>query len=120
MRGLALALVVFYIAIFSGCMNPIPNKFLTSNNYGFISQCAGIFDFGADYEIDDSKIYIFKENTRHIIYIKTEQNFVPTQIGAGLAGIVPIENCNDKWCKIYYPCDERGYFVKKDDIEKWY
>ena len=120
MNILTLALAIIWMAIFSGCMNPIPNKFLTSNNYGFISQCAGIFDFGVDYEIDDSKIYIFKENTRHIIYIKTEQNFVPTQIGAGLAGIVPIESCNDKWCKIYYPCGQKEYFVKKDDIEKWY
>ena len=61
MRILTLALAIIWMAIFNGCMNPIPNKFLTSNNYGFVSQCAGIFDFGADYEIDDSKIYAFKK-----------------------------------------------------------
>ena len=118
MRISALALVVFYIAIFSGCMNPIPNKFLTSSNYGFISQCAGIFDFKVDYKIDYSKIYAFKKNVHRTIYIKTEQNFIPTQINAGLAGLVPIESCNDKWCKIYYPCSETEYFVKKGDIVK--
>lgn len=118
MRILALALAIIWMTIFSGCMNPIPNKFLTSNNYGFVSQCAGIFDFGADYEIDDSKIYAFKKNVHRTIYIKTEQNFIPTQINAGLAGLIPIESCNDKWCKIYYPCYETEYFVKKDDIVK--
>lgn len=61
MRILTLALAIIWMAIFNGCMNPIPNKFLTSNNYGFVSQCAGIFDFGVDYEIDDSKIYAFKK-----------------------------------------------------------
>ena len=118
MKILTLALAIICIAIFSGCMNPIPNKFLTSNNYGFISQCAGIFDFEVDYKIDDSKIYAFKKNVHRTIYIKTEQNFIPTQINAGLAGLVPIESCNDKWCKIYYPCGQKEYFVKKDDIVK--
>ena len=31
---------------------------------------------------------------------------------------VPIESCNDKWCKIYYPCGDTEYYVKKDEIEQ--
>ena len=27
--------------------------------------------------------------------------------------IVPIETCNGEWCKIYYPCSDTEYFVKK-------
>ena len=31
---------------------------------------------------------------------------------------VPIESCDDKWCKIYYPCGDTEYYVKKDEIEQ--
>ncbi len=32
--------------------------------------------------------------------------------------VIPIESCDDIWCKIYYPCSDMKYFVKKDEIIK--
>jgi len=32
--------------------------------------------------------------------------------------VIPIQSCEGKWCKIYYPCGQKEYFVKKDNIVK--
>ena len=65
-------------------------------------------------KIDQKIIYKFKDAViRKIFYEDKEEFAYYDEI------VIPIQSCEGKWCKIYYPCGERGYFVKKDEIEKW-
>ena len=94
MRILTLALAIFSIAVFNGCASGVDNDFIVSTPGGYASTCETFF---SDYPIGVEKLYELKLS---ILF-----NFKNS-------------TCGDKWCKIYYPCDETEYFVKKDDIVK--
>ena len=119
MRISALALVVFCIAIFSGCKDLLlTNHFITYGNGGcYVSTCETFF---SDYPIGVEKLYELKSRNdlKAPIYIIKDGNFTIADVRKGIFGVVPIESCGDKWCKIYYPCSETEYFVKKGDIVK--
>ena len=119
MRILTLVLVIIWMAIFSGCKDLLlTNHFITyGDGGGYVSTCETFF---SDYPIGVEKLYELKSRNdlKAPIYIIKDGNFTIVNVRKGIFGVVPIENCNDKWCKIYYPCDETEYFVKKDDIVK--
>ena len=116
--------IIICIAIFSGCMAPnLDNKFVYSTSYGsygFASQCQKSFFGKADF-IDYEHIYSFNQYNKSKIYIFKDNKFKITDIFIGrcLFCVVPIETCNGEWCKIYYPCGDTEYFVKKDDIKQY-
>lgn len=97
------------VILFSGCN--ARNKFLILDR-GFKSQCGIYFHkkindkniYGAKNEF--LQIFILEDNQYKVVDIYQKYNF----------SVVPIEYCNNEWCKIYYPCDNTQYFVKKDDI----
>ncbi|MBQ3674200.1 MAG: hypothetical protein II923_01180 [Campylobacter sp.] len=114
-------LLVFCMLFLNSCS--INNKFLDWGKYGFVSRC----NYFSNKPISDEKIYISKNENYLDIYVYTDYKFTDnfyTKIDVfshhnGKLPIVPIENCNDEWCKIYYPCGDTEYFVKKDDIEQY-
>lgn len=111
--------IYFVIAvsfIISGCVNVFNNKFLIEDNNKFLSKCGGKY-FNRTI-IDEKILYRLKEYKK--IYEKQDNYFKIASNDLafiGIAGIVPIQTCDDTWCKIYYPCGDTEYFVKKDDIE---
>ena len=117
MRILTLALAIFSIAVFNGCASGVDNDFIVSTPGGYASTCETFF---SDYPIGVEKLYELKSRNglKAPIYIIKDGNFTIVNVRKGIFGVVPIESCNDKWCKIYYPCDKTEYFVKKDDIVK--
>jgi len=46
-------------------------------------------------------------------------NALNDTIQDGAQTTLPVESCDKTWCKIYYPCGEMEYFVKKDEIEPY-
>ena len=108
-------LLVFCMLFLNSCS--INNKFLDWGKYGFVSRC----NYFSNKPISDEKIYISKNENYLDIYVYTDYKFTDnfyTKIDVfshhnGKLPIVPIENCNDEWCKIYYPCGDTEYFVKK-------
>lgn len=119
MRILTLVSAIIWMAIFSGCKDLLlTNHFITyGNGGGYVSTCETFF---SDYPIGVEKLYELKSRNdlKAPIYIIKDGNFTIVDVRKGIFGVVPIESCGDKWCKIYYPCDETEYFVKKDDIVK--
>ena len=117
MRILTLALAIFSIAVFNGCASGVDNDFIVSTPGGYASTCETFF---SDYPIGVEKLYELKSRNglKAPIYIIKDGNFTIVNVRKGIFGVVPIESCGDKWCKIYYPCDETEYFVKKGDIVK--
>lgn len=117
MRGLALTLVVFSIAVFNRCASGVDNDFIVSTPGAYASTCETFF---SDYPISAEKLYELKSRNdlKAPIYIIKDGNFTIAYVRKGIFGVVPIESCGDKWCKIYYPCSETEYFVKKGDIVK--
>ena len=117
MRISALALVVFSIAVFNGCASGVDNDFIASTPGAYASTCETFF---SDYPISVEKLYELKSRNdlKAPIYIIKDGNFTIVDVRKGIFGVVPIESCNDKWCKIYYPCGQKEYFVKKDEIVK--
>ena len=112
-----------YVALLAGCT--LNNRFFAWGTKSE-SSCGFIFH---DY-IPDDKFYIPRGSEDFLdIYSRSksqksgeyEYKLVETlsHYYNKTSTTVPIESCDDKWCKIYYPCGERGYFVKKDEIEKW-
>ena len=112
--------IYFIVAIcfvFFGCAYPFNNKFILNYNNKFLSKCGGKY-FG-QIAINEKTLYRLKEYKK--IYEKQDNDFKIASNDLafiGIAGIVPIQTCDDTWCKIYYPCGDTEYFVKKDDIEK--
>ncbi|ERJ29391.1 hypothetical protein UNSW2_2012 [Campylobacter concisus UNSW2] len=68
-------------------------------------------------------MYIRKNTNVKIYFIQDEKYEIlqENQYEINTADIIPlpIETCDDTWCKIYYPCGDTEYFVKKDDIEQY-
>ena len=122
MKILTLALAIIWMAIFSGCKDLLlTNHFITYGERGdFYTSTCEMCSAGY-YPIGEEKLYQLKtrDGVRASIYIIRKGNFMAVKVLDGVGGILPIESCGDEWCKIYYPCGERGYFVKKDEIEKW-
>ena len=80
----------------------------------FAKHVDGAFYGECGEKIDQKIIYKFKDGIiRKIFYEDKEEFAYYDEI------VIPIQSCEGEWCKIYYPCGERGYFVKKDEIEKW-
>ena len=121
MKILTLILAIIWMAIFSGCKDLLlTNHFITyGNGGGYASTCETLF---SDYPIGVEKLYELKSRNdlKAPIYIIKDGNFTIADVRKGIFGVVPIESCGDKWCKIYYPCGQKEYFVKKDDIVKRY
>ncbi|WP_298704445.1 hypothetical protein [uncultured Campylobacter sp.] len=119
MKILTLILAIIWMAIFSGCKDLLlTNHFITyGNGGGYASTCETLF---SDYPIGVEKLYELKSRNdlKAPIYIIKDGNFTIADVRKGIFGVVPIESCGDKWCKIYYPCSETEYFVKKGDIVK--
>ena len=119
MKILTLILAIIWMAIFRGCKDLLlTNHFITyGNGGGYASTCETLF---SDYPIGVEKLYELKSRNdlKAPIYIIKDGNFTIADVRKGIFGVVPIESCGDKWCKIYYPCGETEYFVKKDDIVK--
>lgn len=123
--------VIICVMMLVGCMAPsLDNKFVFhvgSDKIGFISQCKHSFlseyFYSKDDIIDRKHIYNFIEYDNGKIYTFKDNQFIMTDvhrhIGMCYFCIIPIEYCNDEWCKIYYPCGDADYFVKKDDIKPY-
>ena len=122
MRASVLIFAILSMAILGGCKKYfIYNHFITYGERGdfYTSTCE--MRSAGYYPIGEEKLYQLKtrDGVRASIYIIRKGNFMAIKVLDGVGGILPIESCGDEWCKIYYPCGERGYFVKKDEIEKW-
>ena len=117
MKILILVSAIFSTVVFNGCASGVDNDFIVSTPGGYASTCETFF---SDYPIGVEKLYELKSRNglKAPIYIIKDGNFTIVNVRKGIFGVVPIESCGDKWCKIYYPCDETEYFVKKDDIVK--
>ncbi|WP_297941652.1 hypothetical protein [uncultured Campylobacter sp.] len=119
MKILTLILAIIWMAIFRGCKDLLlTNHFITyGNGGGYASTCETLF---SDYPIGVEKLYELKSRNdlKAPIYIIKDGNFTIADVRKGIFGVVPIESCGDKWCKIYYPCSETEYFIKKGDIVK--
>ena len=96
------------IILFAGCTS-IPSKFVENDDYGYVSKCG----FYIHESIDRKNLYLLKDDSRRIYIFKDNQYIISSD---QYSIIVPIETCNKEWCKIYYPCSDSKYFVKKDDI----
>ena len=110
--------IYFVIAvsfIISGCVNVFNNKFLIEDNNKFLSKCGGKYFNRAI--IDEKILYRLKENKK--VYVSQDNDFkiASDDLSIGISKIIPIQACDNEWCKIYYPCGDTEYFVKKDDIE---
>ena len=50
--------------------------------------------------------------------------FIPgTNMSRSTCGFIfhdPIQSCEGEWCKIYYPCGDTEYYVKKGEIQRLY
>ncbi|MCZ6160676.1 hypothetical protein [Campylobacter ureolyticus] len=100
----------------------IENKFLKYNDKYYMSQCYKECSFCEKYKINSDKIYTMNKENGSIYVLLNDGKFeklVNTEEYIGYYQIFPIENCDDVWCKIYYPCSDIEYFVKKDEIIKW-
>ena len=109
--------IITISVIISGCVDRFNNKFLFEDNNRFLSKCGG--EYFNQISINEKTLYRLKEYKK--IYEKQDNDFKIASndlVFIGIAGIVPIQTCDDTWCKIYYPCGDTEYFVKKDDIEK--
>ena len=99
---------ISFIFIFDGCSS-IPSKFVKTDKYGYVSKCG----FFIHKNIDKKNLYVLKDDNRQI-YVFSHNQYVAYNEYVGI--LIPIEHCNNEWCKIYYPCGDTEYFVKKDDI----
>ncbi|MDA3049386.1 hypothetical protein OFO03_04680 [Campylobacter sp. JMF_02 ED1] len=111
---------IYFIAticfVFFGCANPFNNKFLFEYNNRFLSKCGG--KYFSQITINEKTLYKLKEYKK--VYIKQNSDFKIASNDLsfiGIAKIIPIQTCDDIWCKIYYPCGDTEYFVKKGDLE---
>ena len=104
--------IIFCIMVifFLGCN--ARNKFLILDK-GFRSQCGIYFHE----KISNEKLYVPKDEFLQIFVLKHNEYKIVDSYEKYYFSVVPIEVCNDEWCKIYYPCGDTEYFVKKDDIE---
>ena len=82
---------------------------MKTDRQGYVSKCG----FYAHENIDRKKLYVLKDNNKKV-YVFSNNQYLMSNENVGI--LMPIENCNDEWCKIYYPCGDTEYFVKKDDI----
>ena len=115
-------LSLVYVALLAGC---------TLNNHFFAwgtkseSSCGFIFHDS----IPHDKLYVPRNLEDFLdIYSRSksqksgeyEYKLVETlsQYYNKTSTMVPIESCDDKWCKIYYPCGDTEYYVKRDEIEQ--
>jgi len=114
-----------YVALLAGCS--LSNRFFIPGTNMSRSTCGFIFH---DY-IPDDKFYIPRGSEDFLdIYSRSksqksgeyEYKLVETlsHYYNGTSTMVPIESCDDKWCKIYYPCGDTEYYVKKDEIQRLY
>ena len=109
--------------LLSGCMTPVAvnNKFLRHTGKYHISECYKECFFCEKYKINSDKIYTMNDRKNSNIYALLDGKFVKlvnTEKYIGYFQIFPIESCDDVWCKIYYPCSDMKYFVRKDEIHK--
>ena len=107
--------LLFLLIIFiNGCATP--SRFVSYDNYGYVSKCG----FYSHEQLKKRKLYIRKNTNVKIYFIQDEKYEIlqENQYEINTAEIIPlpIETCDDTWCKIYYPCSDTKYFVKKDDI----
>jgi len=111
-----------YVALLAGCS--LNNRFFAWGTKSE-SSCGFIFH---DY-IPHDKLYVPRNLEDFLdIYSRAksqksgeyEYKLVETlsQYYNKTSTTVPIESCDDKWCKIYYPCGDTEYYVKKDEIEQ--
>ena len=110
-------LFFFLIIFISGCATP--SRFVSYDRYGYISKCG----FYSHEQLKKEKLYIRKNTNAKIYFMQNGKYEIlqENQYEINTADIIPlpIEYCNGEWCKIYYPCGDTEYFVKKDDIEQY-
>ncbi|MDU5326680.1 hypothetical protein [Campylobacter ureolyticus] len=100
----------------SGCN--LKNKFLKTENNNFVIDCGF---FSRNEYLDDERVYKAKGKWLSIYERNYLGEYIKVDVFASYSNAklpaVPIESCDDVWCKIYYPCEKNiEYFVKKDDI----
>ena len=114
MKKIYFAIMVGFIIL--GCANVFNNKFLIESNNKFLSRCGG--EYFNQIVIDEKTLYRLNENKK--VYVKQNNDFKVASNDLsfiGISKIIPIQTCDNGWCKIYYPCSDIEYFVRKDDIE---
>ena len=102
--------VISFVALcLYGCSPTILGHKIT-----FAKHVDGTFYGECGEKIDQKIIYKFKDGVIRKIFYEDKEEFAYYD-----EMVIPIQSCKGEWCKIYYPCGQKEYFVKKDDIEKW-